>query len=481
MGPRVVVIGGGLAGLATAHHLLRARPDLDLTLLDGADRPGGKVRQQTVGGVCVDVGAESVVASSVAARDLFAELGLAGQVVHPEPVPASFWSRGGRHAIPGRTFMGVPGPQTDLTGLLDEGEAARAAQPAPFVLDRDDVTVADAVGTVYGRAVVDRVVEPLLGGVYAGRVDHLSLRSTMPALWAAMAGGRSMPTAVESLLPPPTSTPRPRVMGLVGGVGTLVAALHRSVVDAGGHVEGATLVRRIERTPSGWRVVSGATNAEVAREADVVVVATPAAATSRLLADHAPAAASALAGIEYASMAVITIALPALRDGRFATSSGNGVGALPGSGFLVPAVDGRPIKASTFSASKWAWVREAADDVVLLRASAGRAGEVASLQRDDAELVADALAEIGRALGIDLPRPVDAHVQRWGGGLPQYDLGHTGRVAAVRSAVAGVPGLEVTGAAYDGVGIGAVLTGAATTATTILDTLPPSSTTRQEP
>nr|WP_257910655.1 protoporphyrinogen oxidase [Janibacter limosus] len=343
MGPRVVVIGGGLAGLATAHHLLRARPDLELTLLDGAARPGGKVRQQTVGGVRVDVGAESVVASSVAARELFAELGLAEQVVHPEPVPASFWSRGGRHAIPGRTFMGVPGPQTDLSGLLDEGEVARAAQPAPFALESEDVTIADAVGTVYGRAVVDRVVEPLLGGVYAGRVDHLSLRSTMPALWAAMAGGRSMPTAVESLLPPPTSTPRPRVMGPVGGVGTLVDALWRSVVDAGGHVEGATPVRRIEGTPSGWRVVSGATNAEVALDADLVVIATPAAATSRLLADHAPAAASALAGIEYASMAVITIALPTVSAPP-----------LPGSGFLVPAVDGRPIKASTFSASKWA-------------------------------------------------------------------------------------------------------------------------------
>ncbi|QBF46134.1 protoporphyrinogen oxidase [Janibacter limosus] len=470
MGPRVVVIGGGLAGLATAHHLLRARPDLELTLLDGAARPGGKVRQQTVGGVRVDVGAESVVASSVAARELFAELGLAEQVVHPEPVPASFWSRGGRHAIPGRTFMGVPGPQTDLTGLLDEGEVARAAQPAPFALESEDVTIADAVGTVYGRAVVDRVVEPLLGGVYAGRVDHLSLRSTMPALWAAMAGGRSMPTAVESLLPPPHATPRPRVMGLAGGIGVLVEALHRSVVDAGGRIETGALVRRLERTPTGWRVVSGATNAEVAREADVIVVATPAAATSRLLADHAAAAASALAGIEYASMAVITIALPTVTAPP-----------LPGSGFLVPAVDGRPIKASTFSASKWAWVREAADDVVLLRASAGRAGEVVTLQRDDTELIADALAEIGRALGVDLPRPVDAHVQRWGGGLPQYDLGHTGRVAAVRSAVAGVPGLEVTGAAYDGVGIGAVLTDAAATATTILDTLPPSSTTRQEP
>lgn len=469
MGPRVVIVGGGLAGLTTAHHLLTARPDLELTVLDGADRPGGKVRHQQVAGVTVDVGAESVVASSVAAHELFAEIGLDDRLVHPEPVPASIWSRGRRYAVPARTFMGIPGPESDLSGLLDEGEVARAAQPAPFVMDRDDVTVTDAVGGVFGRAVVDRVVEPLLGGVYAGRVDRLSLRSTMPALWAALADGRTMSEAVASLLPAPSVTPRPRVMGLRGGLGVLVDTLSRRVIDAGGHIEQGSLVRRLERLPHGWRVVSGATNAEVSHEADLVVLATPATPTARLLGDHAPTAATALSGIEYASMAVTTLALPAAD-----------MPSLPGSGFLIPAVDGRAIKASTFSDSKWAWVRAASDDVVLLRASAGRAGEVATLQRDDADLVRDALAEIGEALGAPLPAPVDAHVQRWGGGLPQYDLGHTDRVAAVRSAVAGLPGLEVTGAAYDGVGIGAVLTGAAATATTILDALPPSSTTRQE-
>src|SRR5690606_36239741 len=154
----------------------------------------------------------------------------------------------------------------------------------------------------------------------------------------------------------------------------------------------------------------------------------------------------------------VTLALPSDR-----------VPSLPGSGFLVPAVDGRTIKAATFSAAKWAWVAEASPDVTLLRASIGRAGEVTGLQRDDDELLAVALAEVGRALGTDLPRPVDSHVRRWGGGLPQYDIGHTDGVAAARSDVAGLPGLELAGAAYDGVGIGAVLAGAARTATTILD------------
>lgn len=466
MGSRVIVVGGGIAGLATAHHLLVARPDLDVHVIEGGDRPGGKVRGEDVGGVTVDVGAESVVASSVPARHLVDDLGLGGDLVHPEPVPATIWSRGVRHPVPARTFMGIPSAETDPSGLLDEGEVRRAAEPAPFVRDGQDVTVADAVGTVHGRAVVDRIVEPLLGGVYAGRVDALSLRATMPRLWAAMDGGRSLPEAVGSLLPAPTTRPAPRVMGLRGGITRLVGALADAVTTAGGRVSTGTLVRELRRTPEGWRVITGPTTNPVAHDAEAVVLATPAAPTARLLTDHAPRAALALAGIEYASMAVVTLALPTAE-----------VPVLPGSGFLVPAVDGRTIKAATFSAAKWAWVADASSDLTLLRASIGRAGEVASLQRDDDELRAVALAEVGEALGVALPQPVDSHVRRWGGGLPQYDLGHTERVAAARADVAPLAGLELVGAAYDGVGIAAVLDGAPRTATAILDALPPSSTT----
>lgn len=466
---RVVVIGGGVGGLTTAHRLLAARPDLDVLVLEGTDRVGGKIRGHEVGGVTVDVGAESVVASSQVARDLFSELGLTDRLVHPEPVPATIWSRGVRHPVPPRSFFGIPSTETDLTGLLDQGEVARAGQPAPFAPDGEDVTVATAVASVYGRAVVDRLVEPLLGGVYAGRVDALSLRATMPTLWSALADGKSLPDAVASLMPPPSPTPRQRVMGLSGGINALVDALAARVRAAGGTVRTGSLTRALHRTPTGWRVVSGPTIAPVTDEADAVVLATPAAPTARLLGDHAPRAALALGGIEYASMAVVTIAL--------ATTAAPD---LPGSGFLVPTVDGHTIKAATFSAAKWAWVATASPEATLLRASIGRAGEVASLQRTDDELLAVALAEVGEALATRLPTPIDAHVQRWGGGLPQYDLGHTERVAAARADVAGLPGLALAGAAYDGVGIAAVLDGAGRAATTILDDLPPSSSTPQE-
>lgn len=468
MRPRVVVVGGGIAGLATAHHLLAQRPDVDVLVIDAGERPGGKIRGVEVGGVTVDVGAESIVASSAPARELITDLGLAERLVHPEPVPATIWSRGVRHRVPARSYLGIPSAETDLAGLLTEGEVARAAGPTPFAL-AGDVSVADVVGSVYGRAVVDRVVEPLLGGIYAGRVDALSLRATMPGLWSAMDEGRSVPDAVASLLPEPTTPPKPRIMGLVGGITTLVEALAAGVTAAGGTILQQTIVRELHRTPTGWRVVTGATIDPVAHDADAVVLATPAAPTSRLLADHAPAAAHALAGIEYASMAVVTLALPTAL-----------LPSLPGSGFLAPAVDGHTIKAATFSAAKWAWVGAASDEVTLLRASVGRAGEVASLQRSDGELRTVAVDEVGEALGARLPPPVDSYVQRWGGGLPQYDLGHTERVATTRAEVAGLAGIGLVGAAYDGVGIAAVLDGAARTASTILDDLPPSSTTRQE-
>lgn len=469
MRPRVIVVGGGIAGLATAHHLLAQRPDLDVLVIDAGERPGGKIRGFRVGGVTVDVGAESIVASSRPARELITDLGLADRLVHPEPVPASIWSRGARHRVPARSYLGIPSAETDLGGILDEGEVARAARPAPFALDDRDVTVADAVGSVYGRAVVDRVVEPLLGGIYAGRVDALSLRATMPGLWSAMAEGRSVPDAVASLVPEPTTPPKPRVMGLVGGISTLVDALAAGVTTGGGTILQQTIARELHRTPAGWRVVTGPTIDPVVHDADAVVLATPAPPTSRLLTDHAPAASRALAGVDYASMAVVTLALPTAQ-----------LPTPPGSGFLAPSVDGHTIKAATFSAAKWAWVRAASDEVTLLRASVGRAGEVASLQRSDDQLRAIALDEVGQALGTRLPQPLDAHVQRWGGGLPQYDLGHTDKVATTRADVAGLPGIELVGAAYDGVGIAAVLDGAARAASTISTTCPPSTPTRQE-
>jgi oxygen-dependent protoporphyrinogen oxidase len=322
-----------------------------------------------------------------------------------------------------------------------------------------DVSVGDYVGARLGAAVVDRLVEPLLGGVYAGHARRLSLQATMPVLWARATRGESLvgaPGAHPASTTPGggTQAPRPPFTGLRGGVGRLAELVADEVARRGATLRTGAVVRDLQRTAAGWRLVVGSAADPEALDADAVLLCVPAAPAARLLAGHAPEAAQALAGVETASSAVVTLAVER-----------SGIGDLPGSGFLVPPVEGRTIKASTFSFRKWAWNGALSDDVVHLRASVGRAREEADLQRDDADLVAVAVAEVGEAIGRPLPRVVDSHVQRWGGGLPQYAVGHVDRVATIRADVGHLPGLEVAGAVYDGVGIPAVVASATRAAT----------------
>lgn len=193
-----------------------------------------------------------------------------------------------------------------------------------------------------------------------------------------------------------------------------------------------------------------------------MVLATPAWSASALLADESPTASAELAAIEYASMALVTMAF---RRADLA--------ALPdSSGFLVPPVDGHTIKAATFSTRKWGWVAEAAPELFVLRTSVGRYGEEEQLHREDADLVDLSVHDLGAATGLTA-EPVASLVTRWTGGLPQYPVGHQARIARVRAAVGALPGLRVAGAAYDGVGIPACVASARRAADEIIATLTP--------
>lgn len=439
---RVVVVGGGLAGLAAAYDLVTA--GVAVTLVEAGEQVGGKLRRHEVAGHLVDVGAEAMLAVRPEAVDLVERLGADRDLVAPATTAAQVWSRGALHPLPKATLMGIPSAPESARGLLTDAEVERARHEKPWPTGAltEDVSVGDYVAGRLGDAVVDRLVEPLLGGVYAGHARRLSLRATMPAVWQAAVEGRSLVGAAAARSPA-VAPSRPPFAGIRGGVGRLpeilAAALPAHVTRT------ATIARELRRTEGGWEVVVGPTIAPEVIAAGAVVLAVPPPAAGRLLRGHAPTAATVLAGVEMASVAVVTLAVE--RAGLD----------LPGSGFLVVPADGRTIKASTFSAAKWAWTGGLSDRVVHLRASIGRADEVAVLQRPDEELVTVAVREIGEALGRPLPRVVDAHVQRWGGGLPQYAVGHVDAVARVRADVARVPGLEVCGAAYDGVGIPAVI------------------------
>ena len=444
--PRVVIVGGGIGGLAAALDVLVALPSASVTVLEGSERLGGKLRLDAVAGHLVDVGAESMLALRPEGTDLVARLGVGAELVTPATTAASIWSRGALRPMPAATLMGVPTDPESARGVLTgaEVERLRAERPWGGGAVSADVSVGDYVWARLGQAVVDRLVEPLLGGVYAGHASRLSLQATMPVLWERATRG-------ESLLTPPTTgdAPRPPFAGLRGGVGRLPDLLADELRSRGALLRTGAVVRALERTASGWRLVLGSAADPEVLEADAVLVCVPAAPAARLLAPHAPSAASVLGDVESASTAVVTLAVER-----------SGLAELPGSGFLVPPVEGRTIKASTFSANKWAWTGEVSDEVVHLRASIGRAREESVLQRADDDLVAVSVAEVGEALGRPLTRVVDAHVQRWGGGLPQYAVGHVDAVASVRADVARVPGVQVAGATYDGVGIPAVIASA---------------------
>lgn len=437
---RVVVVGAGIAGLAAAQALVAS--GADVTVVEGSPRVGGKLHVSDVAGVPVDEGAETFLRRRPEGLALAASVGLGADLVSPAVGGAQVWARGELRPLPSRTVMGLPADPAQLGGVLSGAEVARARLDRwlPGRPPEGDVSVGEWVRRRLGRAVVDRLVDPLLGGVYAGRADQLSLAATMPQLprterSALAAAGKAMPSG-------PLST-EPVFATLPAGIGTLPVAVADAVRAAGATVITGRAVRRLERTADGWRVIHGAATDEQALDADAVVIAVPAAPAARLIEPHAAVAAAELAQIEAASVAIITTAWRS-----------TDVPTLASSGYLVPAVYRRAVKAVTFSSAKWAHLGGA--DAVIIRCSIGRYGDATELQRDEPELVAMAITELTSYAGFR-GAPIDSRVSRWGGGLPQYAVGHLDRVASIRSAVGAVPGLAVCGASYDGVGIPACI------------------------
>ncbi|GIH99680.1 protoporphyrinogen oxidase [Planobispora takensis] len=459
----VVVVGGGIAGLAAAWYLRQGDESVRVTVLDGAGRIGGKLHASEVAGVPADAGAEAMLARRPEGKDLARAVGLGEELRHPGASQASILTRGTLRPMPRGQVMGVPSDLAALasSGILSPGGLSRVPldQILPATLITTDVSVAAYVRARMGGEVVDRLIEPMLGGVYAGRAEALSLDATMPRIAAAARAERSLLSSARKIAAEAPKDAGPVFATLRRGMGSLPEAV---AAASGAEIRTRVMVREMRRTEHGWRLIAGPVPEPEVIEADAVVVAVPAPAAGRLLADEVPAAAAELNRIEYASMAVVTLAYP-----RAAFP------ALPaGSGYLVPPVDGRAIKAATFSSLKWPHLAEADPDLVVLRCSIGRIGEETLLQRDDAELVALAMAEMAEVAGVrGLPR--DSRVTRWGGSLPQYNVGHLDRIARVRAAVAAQPGLAVCGAAYDGLGVPACIATARTAAARILDHLDP--------
>ena len=452
MWKRVAVVGGGIAGLAAAVRLRERMPaDTEIVVYEQSGVLGGKLRTGELAGVTLERGAESFLVGAPdgeesAAVRFVRRLGLGDSLAHPAAVPAALAIGGRLERLPAGTLVGVPGDLSILGDVAKVAEGADADAGRPLLAAGEDVAVGALVRERYGDEVADRLVDPMLGGVYAGRADRLSLEATMPALAQAARVEHTLVEAVRVAQAARVRVPgRPIFAAIDGGMSRLVSA---AATAGGAQISLGLPVRELRPTAHGWRLVLGPVPAPQFADVDAVVLAVPATAAGRLLVS----AGGPALDLTYASVVLVALALPPGTP-------------LPNlSGFLVPPSEGTLVKGATFVTRKWPYLRTE-DGPVIIRASLGRAGEEERLQPDDAVLADRAHTELGSLLGAALPAPIASWVQRWGGGLPQYPVGHVAAVASVRAGLP--PGLALAGAAYDGVGIPACVASGETAAESI--------------
>ena len=444
--PSYCVVGGGISGLVAAYRLrVAAGPEASITLFDPADRLGGALRTERIGGQLVDVGAEAFVARRPEVSALLAELGLADRKIGTTGVRPLIYSEGRLHPMPQGTLQGIPAQASSMAGLVDDATVARIAEEGsrPFSWRPGaDPTVAELIGDRFGPQVVTRSVDPLLAGVYAGSSATIGLRAAAPTLAAALdRGARTLTDAVREALPPPMPG---SVFGAVdGGYAVLLDALARQAqvdwVHAG--------VKQVSRDGQGWALVDDEGGHW---HADGVVLAVPAPRLPTLIDGVAPKSAAAARRIQTASSALVVLALP------------GGTPLPEQSGVLVAGGERLNSKAMTLTSRKWG----RRGNVELVRLSFGRFGD--SLARDvgDEDLLRWAAEDLSTVFGVTSD-PVDCHVQRWMDAMPQYGPGHAGLVAELRSGLP--PTLVVAGAYLDGIGVPACV-GSATKAAAALTT-----------
>jgi oxygen-dependent protoporphyrinogen oxidase len=429
----VVVVGGGIAGLAATDRLSKA--GVGVTLLEASERVGGNVCTTCFAGRPLDMGAEMLGVRDPMTVDLVRELTLGDELVTPSCRRAFVWSERGLRPLPSDALSRLPGGLGELLrsdlltplGLLRCGWDVIIPSRAP----EGDVSIGSIVRSRLGRQVLERIVDPLLGGIHAASCDTLSARALAPQLIGALRSGNGL---VRGLRAASAATAGPTFVTLRGGLGSLATALMGRARAAGATVRlGAPAFSVDTPTPGG--VIVRQRNGRPLK-ASACVVATPAGAAAKMLTGSATVAAG-LAGIVHSAGAVVALAYPP-----------EALAGLPAGTGFVTAGDERLVRACTWSSSKW---EHLAGDPPIVKAFVGNAHRPPPAV-GDRDLAAAVHRELDSALTLR-HKPVDIRVQRFPAAIPQYLVGHLERLDRIEAALP--PQIALAGASYHGAGVGA--------------------------
>ena len=449
MSGTVAIVGGGISGLATAYFLqeeaLRSGHTVDCTLLESEQRLGGRTATEKVDGYVIEIGPDSFFTLKPQAVDLCRRLGLSDLLMETNPARSSVYILcGGKlKALPDGLTSIVPTKLVPFltTNLLTPWGKMRMLLDAFVPPKRDgvDESLASFVRRRLGSEALERIAEPLMAGIYAGDAERLSMQTNFPQLVELELSHRSLITGTlakrrEAASDPSRTNGRPTFMTLRGGLGGMIEALASQLKDVS-ILTGRKAVALRGEGPYELELE----DATVLR-ADAVVLATPAYVSADLLRKSNPRVAAVLDSIPYVSTATVSLAYDRSSFPR----------PLDGSGFVVAPIDKRRITACTWVSSKWP--SHSTPDRVLLRCFLGRAGDEESLHWGDAELCRVVQDEVKSILDVSA-EPVLKRVHRCDRSLPQYDLGHKEKLAALDEGMKTLPGVFLTGAAFRGVGL----------------------------
>ena len=465
---RVAVIGGGISGLAAAHRLVEMGPQVEIGLFERQDRLGGVLWTVQEEGFQVEQSADNFITTVPWGVDLCKRLGLGDELIQTNPAHRrTFVVRRGRlHRLPDGFLMMAPTRMWPLavTPILTPWGKLRAGLEyfLPPRKGDGDESMAAFVRRRLGREVFERLVEPLISAVYAADMEKLSVLATLPRFRHMERDHRSLIRAMRHQMRARRRSQRSETQSgarysmfltLREGLTSMVDAIRDKLPPA--TVRLGTAIERIERGDQRWRL---ATADGTCQSFDGVILATPSHVAARLLEPIDAELAGDLASIQHEGTAILSVAY---RREQIAHR-------LDGMGVVVPAIEKSPILALSFSSQKYA--HRAPEGKVLLRAFVGGARRPEMAEMPDDELVPQVLAELERLLGIR-GEPIYRTISHWPRTMPQYHVGHLDLVERIETATARLPGLELAGNAYHGVGIPACIHGGEQAAERVLQTV----------